>query len=213
MIAGVVTAKNPEEALEKIKTSKFDLYEVRLDSFESFEGLEVLGEYSKKLIFTPRRREEGGIRPLDDETRLGLYRRVISLSPAYVDVEFGSKIAQEVIELARKNGVGVILSYHDFNGTPGFGKLLALLEDMEELEPEIIKIVTTANSPLDNLRVLRLYEHAENLIAFCMGPLGRISRVFSAQLAPFTYAPLDGEVAPGQLRAEELDRLRVMLFG
>ncbi|AGT34304.1 hypothetical protein OCC_14110 [Thermococcus litoralis DSM 5473] len=47
MIAGVVTAKNPEEALEKIKTSKFDLYEVRLDSFESFEGLEVLGNILK----------------------------------------------------------------------------------------------------------------------------------------------------------------------
>ncbi|WP_394325333.1 hypothetical protein [Thermococcus sp. JCM 11816] len=33
-------------------------------------------------------------------------------------------------------------------------------------------------------------------------------------MAPFTYAPVDGgEVAPGQLPAEELERLRVMLFG
>lgn len=47
MIAGVVTARNPGEALEKIKTSKFNLYEVRLDSFESFEGLEVLGNILK----------------------------------------------------------------------------------------------------------------------------------------------------------------------
>lgn len=105
MIAGVVTARNPGEALEKIKTSKFNLYEVRLDSFESFEGLEVLGEYSKKLIFTPRRREEGGIRPLDDGTRLSLYRRVMELKPAYVDVEFASDIAQEVMELAKEKGL------------------------------------------------------------------------------------------------------------
>ncbi|ALV62715.1 3-dehydroquinate dehydratase I [Thermococcus sp. 2319x1] len=213
MIAGVVTAKNPREALEKIKASNFDLYEIRLDSFWEFEGLEVLGEYSKRLIFTPRRKEEGGIRPLDDGTRLRLYRRVMALKPAYVDVEFGSKIASEVIELAREKSVRVVLSHHDFKGTPGFGKLLDLLKEMEELEPGIIKIVTTANSVLDNLRVLRLYEYAENLIAFCMGPLGRVSRVFSAQLAPFTYAPVDGEVAPGQFPAEELERLRVMLFG
>lgn len=71
----------------------------------------------------------------------------MELKPAYVDVEFASDIAQEVMELAKEKGVGVILSYHDFNGTPDFGKLLTLLEDMEELEPEIIKIVTTANSP------------------------------------------------------------------
>ncbi len=72
----------------------------------------------------------------------------MELKPAYVDVEFASDIAQEVIELARENGVGgVVLSHHNFNGTPDFGKLLTLLEEMEELEPEIIKIVTTANSP------------------------------------------------------------------
>ncbi|MBP1912799.1 3-dehydroquinate dehydratase [Thermococcus stetteri] len=213
MIAGVVVAKNPGEALEKIRGSDFPLYEVRLDSFEDFEGLEVLAEYSKMLIFTPRRREEGGLREMGEVERLELYKRAIELRPAYVDVELNSEIVGEVVGLAREKGVSVILSYHDFEGTPNFGELLSILGEMEKLEPDVMKVVTTANSVLDNLRVLRLYGRAENLIAFCMGPLGRVSRVFSAQLAPFTYAPLDETVAPGQLLAEELERLRVMLFG
>lgn len=88
MIVGVVIVRNLGEVFEKIKILKFNFYEVRFDFFESFEGLEVLGEYFKKFIFMLRRREEGGIRFFDDGIRLSFYRRVMEFKLVYVDVEF-----------------------------------------------------------------------------------------------------------------------------
>ncbi len=204
MIAAVITARNVKNALGKIKTVGADLYEVRVDYFEGFEDIEALAEMRGKLILTPRRKEEGGVREFDEEERLELYKRLINLKPAYIDVELRSEIAPDVLELARKKRVGTILSYHNFSGTPTFGELIGILDEMEELDPDVIKIVTTANSLKDNVRLIRLYEHAENVVAFCMGPLGKVSRVFSALMAPFTYASVGNEVAPGQLGVEEL---------
>ncbi|WP_099211937.1 3-dehydroquinate dehydratase [Thermococcus henrietii] len=212
MIAGVVLARDAREAAAKIEGSRADLYEVRLDHFESFD-LSPLKPYAERLILTVRRAEEGGYRRIPEEERLELYRRAMELGPRYVDVEVYSGIAGEVIEEARRKKVGVILSHHDFEKTPTFGGLIGVLDDMEEMDPDVIKIVPTARELRDNVRVLRLYEQADNLVAFCMGPLGRISRLFSALLAPFTYASIDGSAAPGQMSVEELERLLVMLNG
>lgn len=211
MIAAVITSRNAKEAFEKVKIIEADLYEVRIDYFESFEDLETLAEMRKKLILTPRRKEEGGAREFDEEERLELYKRLINLKPTYIDVELRSEIATDVLELARKKRVGVILSYHNFYGTPTFGELIGILDEMEGLDPDVIKIVTTARSLKDNVRVIRLYEHAENVVAFCMGPLGKVSRVFSALMAPFTYASVGNEVAPGQLSVEDLKSMLEVL--
>ena len=211
MIAAVITARNAKEALEKVKTVEADLYEVRVDHFEGFEDLEVLAEMGEKLILTPRRNEEGGAREFSEAERLELYGRLVNLKPAYIDVELRSEIAADVLELARKKRIGTILSYHNFSGTPTFGELIGILDEMEELDPDVIKIVTTARSLKDNVRVVRLYEHAENVVAFCMGPLGKVSRVFSALMAPFTYASAGNEVAPGQLSVDELKSILEVL--
>lgn len=210
MIAGVVVARNAREAVAKIREGNADIYEVRVDRFESFE-LAPLKPFADRLIITIRRAEEGGFRRIPEEERLELYRRAMTLKPRYVDVEARSEIAGEVMREARKRRVGVILSYHDFEETPPFETLMEILQGMASMNPDVVKIVPTANSHLDNVRVLRLYEHAENLVAFCMGPLGRISRLFSALLAPFTYASLEKAVAPGQMSVEELRKLLVML--
>ena len=212
MIAGVVLAGNAREAAEKIRRCRADLYEVRLDYFDSFD-LSPLGPFADRLILTVRRAEEGGHRRIPEEERLELYRKAMALGPRYIDVEAQSEISDEVMREARRKGVGVVLSYHNFEKTPSIGELLEVLEDMRARGPDVIKIVPTARSYRDNLRVLRLYEEAEKVIAFCMGPLGRISRLFSALLAPFTYAAIDGEAAPGQMSVEELKKLLVLLDG
>ena len=70
-----------------------------------------------------------------------------------------------------------------------------------------MKIATLAQSGEDNLRVLELIplageEFGIDLIAFCMGPAGKWSRLVSLFLgSPWTYAQFEGqsETAPGQL--------------
>ena len=76
-------------------------------------------------------------------------------------------------------------------------------------------MVTFAQSGEDNLRVLELIPLAEkefgiDLIAFCMGPAGRWSRLVSIFLgSPWTYAQFEGqsEAAPDQISVSEMRAL------
>lgn len=213
MIAGTIKAESIDEAIRLIETGTADLYELRVDALKSPEGIEKLAPFSERLIITVRSKEEGGFREIDDEERLMLFKELMDIKPAFVDVEFKSSIVRDVIELAGKMGAGTIVSYHGFEGTPSFERLKALLDEMRELKGDIIKIVTFAEHYIDNIRVVRLYEYEKNLIAFCMGEKGKISRVFSLVLSPFTYASLGEAAAPGQLSVEEMRLLSEMIGG
>jgi 3-dehydroquinate dehydratase-1 len=73
-----------------------------------------------------------------------------------------------------------------------------------------VKVVTTAKSIDDSLRLMRLYENAVGLhpIIFAMGEAGIITRVLSVLYgAPYTYAALEKAVALGQLTFEQMRNL------
>jgi 3-dehydroquinate dehydratase-1 len=74
-----------------------------------------------------------------------------------------------------------------------------------------IKMVATAQTTVDSLRLLDLYENARelNLIAFAMGDAGVISRVLCVIIgnAPFTYAALEKAISPGQLTIKQMRKL------
>jgi 3-dehydroquinate dehydratase type I len=79
---------------------------------------------------------------------------------------------------------------------------------------DIVKIVTQAGAPQDNLRVLGLISLAKNLgikiIAFCMGPMGRISRIASPLMGGYlTFASLEtgNESASGQIPVREMKKI------
>jgi len=213
MIAGTVKAKSIDEAIGIIEKGTADLYELRVDAMESFEGIEKLKPFAGKLIITVRSKEEGGFREIGDKERRRLFKEFMRVKPAFVDVEFKSEIAEDVIRLAREKGSRIIISYHDFEKTPSFEELKALLKEMKKLEADVIKIVTFAKHHIDNVRIVRFYEYEKNLIAFCMGEKGKISRAFSLILSPFTYASLGEAAAPGQLSAEDMKLLLALIGG
>jgi 3-dehydroquinate dehydratase type I len=79
-------------------------------------------------------------------------------------------------------------------------------------------MVSMAQQPEDNLRLLSLIPRAKargrEIIAFCMGPAGKWSRVVAPLMGSFlTFAPLTkkGASAPGQLTVNEVKRLWNML--
>ena len=122
--------------------------------------------------------------------------------------------------LAAKRGRGLVLSWHDTEGTPE--DLDAVYERMAASRPDVVKIAVTARSIRDLGRVLALaarhaLDTAPRLVAIAMGPLGVASRILGGRSgAPFGFASsASGRgTAPGQLTARVLgESYRVRSIG
>ena len=131
----------------------------------------------------------------------------------WVDLE--EDTAPGDISRFRRTGAKVLLSWHDPSGTPPTGRLLARLEAMAKKGPQALKMATLAHSAEDNLRVLELIplvrkQFGMDLVAFCMGSVGKWSRPVSLFMgSPWTYVQLEGQeaTAPGQFSAAGLRAL------
>ncbi len=204
-----------------------DVVEIRLDTLTDRTSIAatpklLLRQAATPLLFANRPTwENGGAAELDPQRIIPL---IIALNHGcdYVDIELRSQPEQlrQVIEAAHNNQPSsrVIVSWHDFVGTPDAVSLREILDQQQSSGADIGKIVTMANSTRDVLRVLALLEEAAQLdfplIAFCMGEIGKISRVATGYLGGYmTYAAeADGQAtAPGQLPAARLREIETML--
>ena len=139
--------------------------------------------------------------------------KAIEAGAKYVDLEMEAPpmMGRRIRQACQQHGSMLIRSFHDFGRTPTEPVLLSLLEKGRRFGGEVVKIVTTATGKADADRVLALYREAEpgTLVAFCMGPEGRESRLEALRLgAPFTYACLTAEeaTAPGQWTTADMRR-------
>ena len=178
------------------------LVELRLDYIRrSVDLRRLLLERHCPVIATCRRPHERGKWMRSESDRLVLLRTAIANGADYVDLE--SDIAGKI---PRYGETKRIISYHNFHETPQ--DLNAIHEMMCRLDPDIIKIATMANNPLDNIRALKLCKSKKfPTVAFCMGEMGLPSRVLCGKFgAPFTYATFNTEriMAPGQLTRDQL---------
>ncbi|MGE4001526.1 MAG: shikimate dehydrogenase [Planctomycetaceae bacterium] len=179
-----------------------ELVELRLDWLKRTPELHrLLVDRPTPVIVTCRRAEETGKWRGDEEQRLTLLRQAIVLGADYVDLEID--IARDV---RRYGDTRRIISYHNFKETPdGLEEIFA---DMQRLDGDYFKLATMANTPEDNVRMLRLVSEAEvPTIGFCMGELGVPSRILCGKYgSPWTYATFSSErvLAPGQLSFEEM---------
>ena len=158
--------------------------------------------------------------------------RAIEAGARYVDVELEAPkhISKRIRSAAHENGTVFIRSYHDFEGTGSYEDLKGVVEKCLYHGADMVKVVTTAHTEADVERVMRLYEWCRNvaqshagvsrkgdrnvgeladggLIAFCMGEVGRQSRLECLKHgAPYTYAALTSEeaAAPGQWPMDEI---------
>jgi 3-dehydroquinate dehydratase-1 len=128
-----------------------------------------------------------------------------------VDIELDAiRGNDELADFLDNQRTSILVSWHDFAGTPPSDELLDILTEMR-VYSNFVKIVTTAKSVNDAIRLLDLYDNIVglNAIIFAMGDAGVISRILCTILgrAPFTYASLDDAVAPGQLTVRDLRKL------
>ena len=209
-----------EKALIAIKKVNrwADLIELRVDYLKRVNLAPLLENRRKPLIVTHRRKEEGGEYKGEERKRLSVLQEAIDLGADYIDVELATERSFLQSLTRNKGGTQVILSFHDFQGTPSLKELQRLCGQMIQLGTDVVKIVPFARTWEDNLTILSLIPYAkerrQKIVAFCMGEKGNISRVFSPSLgAAWTYASLNKNTAsaPGQLTVGEMEEIWGML--
>ena len=189
--------------------SHADVIEIRLDTLSGPEIAPFVKKLTKPLLFTNRPEWEGGSFKGSETARIELLMQAVKHDCALVDLELKTapELRGELLDLLLQHpNTGLIISWHDFSGTPASQELGEILLQQMKTGAHIGKIVTTANHYNDVLRVLNLQAiAAENdfpLIAFCMGAIGKISRLATTKLGGYmTYAAPDGgeKTAPGQI--------------
>ena len=186
-----------------------DMFEIRGDLVTDLDLLTILRVRTKPLIFTARSASEGGKMKDDDPKRRALLHEAVRRGYDYVDVEYRSGFFDIMTE---KAGKGLIVSFHDVNGTPA--DLETLYEGMCKTGADVVKIAVSPRSMTDVGRLMELARrHAgakPPLVAIALGPLGAVSRITGPKYgAPFVYASTGKghEAAAGQIPAEEMDTI------
>jgi 3-dehydroquinate dehydratase type I len=211
-----VAEANPARARSRyLRAARKGLWaEVRLDYLERLDLKRIFRTLPGPVIATNRPQAEGGRWTGDEVSRLQVLKEALTYQVHGLDVELAADAAWRREIYACRGNTRLILSWHDFTGTPDAARLEEVFTAMLAEEADILKIVTTAATPEDNLRVLALIPRARaagrDIIAFCMGPLGKWSRVAAIFLGAFlTFAPFNPKQAsaPGQVTVNEMRRI------
>jgi 3-dehydroquinate dehydratase type I len=204
------------ETMYRARDEGADLLEWRLDVSRDPAVETVLPQSPLPVIATVRSVEQGGHFSGTRQEQLRLLIRAATSGSSYVDWEFrpGEPLPDELSGMRER----VILSYHDFEQTPAGRQLEALFDQMAASTTGVVKVVTLAQRKEDNISLLNLIGRGRNrgieVVAFCLGPLGRISRLACLLMGgAFTYAALESgaEAAPGQLTLAKMRHLLELL--
>ena len=200
-VVGIVDSPMALRAARRLKTKDVDFLEWRAD----FLGTGIV-ESKIPWIVTARHPAEGGQNAMSSTARRAALLELLP-SAALVDVEIRSlRGMKEVLTEAKKAGVGVIASFHDFKKTPPSSKLEDLVKEATDAGADVLKIATRTVSPSDVARLLDLLERAPLPLAVMgMGPLGMASRVMLAAAGSvLNYGWLHRPNVTGQWSAREL---------
>lgn len=200
MLAAVIKGPTIGAALAEMNQAApfADLFELRLDHFEE-EAIaqidQIISQSSQPLIFTFRKKEQGGARDIPENERLRKIERLLELHPAYCDIEADTD-PQFIERIAKKHpNVKLIGSYHNFEETPE--DLKELLEEMKNPHFSIYKIACFAQSTIDLLYMMIFArDNATKIPMSCisMGEAGQPSRILGPIVGnTIDYAGMEGD--------------------
>ena len=182
---------------ERFAQAGAELIELRVDWLKRAPDFKyLLTDRPSPVIVTCRRLKEFGKFKGTEDERLAILRNAVASGADYVDLE--DDVAGKI---PRYGDTKRIVSHHDLEKTPK--DLESLHKRLADLDPDVIKIATMANSPVDAVRVLKLVKESEiPTVGFCMGEAGVFSRILCGRYgSPITYATFseDRQLAPGQM--------------
>ncbi len=187
--------------------------EIRMDlcRMDSEEIYELISNSKLPLIATGLPRDQH------------LYKSAALANVAYMDINVLAyiKYKKEHQVNFRGRNTKLILSYHDYESTPSLDVLSKIYRQAVDAGADIVKIITTANTQEDIVRVLDLYRLQREgklgkkmpLIAYAMGDEAKYSRLAALiSGAPFMYCALKEKykVAQGMFTVEEYLDLKQM---
>jgi 3-dehydroquinate dehydratase / shikimate dehydrogenase len=159
-------------------------------------------------IATCRRATSGGKFKGSVAAQLQLLAKAADSGCQLIDVELQSAQSAKTEQIQRLRTRGaLILSYHDFRQSQ---KLEETLTKMTSVPADFYKLVTTATTLSDNVRMMKFLEKhgdSHSIVGLCMGEQGIISRVLGVRAgSAFTFAAASAgqETGPGQVTAQEL---------
>lgn len=220
-------AEEIEKAAMGLKDLPADLAEWRADWYEDLADREkvldtlrrvrqALGERIP-LIFTIRTKKEGGQADLSAVAYIALNQAVAGAPEADIlDVEFsaGKEVVSQIVEAVHQNEKKTIISSHDFFRTPEVEEMIGRMQKMQEWDADITKMAVMPKSRKDVLKLLTatllMQEQYGDRPAITMAMAGQgvISRLSGEIFGScVTFGCAEQASAPGQLQAEELDRI------
>jgi 3-dehydroquinate dehydratase type I len=209
-----IKPKNIQETLtliEKAETAKADFIEVRLDDLETNLNLGDLSASTKiPLIATNKMLSENGSFTGTSTQRHQTLINAAKNGFRYVDLDLSVTGLEKQIADLKAFGVKVIVSFHKFDCAFSSQEMQDILNKEIHSGADVCKIIGTAKQVQDNLTVLNFVSENSvktQLVSFCMGEYGRISRLLSPAFgAFFTFAALEqgSETAPGQISINEM---------
>jgi 3-dehydroquinate dehydratase I len=192
-----------------------DFVEIRFDFLKPDllpTALAAVKGIKDRAVFTLRSNTEWSRFASSEEKRLEWLLRLAEEKPMLLDVELDTlRKNDELADSLEKQKTPVLVSWHDFEKTPPNDTIADMLSEMRTYS-NYVKVVTTAKSVEDALRLLEMYGVTTiglHPIFFAMGEAGVISRVLCTLIgnAPFTYASLEKVIAPGQLTIQQMKNL------
>ena len=176
----------------------------------------------KPLIFTIRTELEGGQIGLKNEGYFYINKVIAETGYAdIIDIEafdapgvVPEDEIRDFIEYAHSNGTYVLLSNHDFEGTPDQEEMLTRFFVMQALGGDLMKLAVMPNDQDDVLELLATaaimkdYYAEIPFIVISMGELGANTRVCGGEFGSvITFAAGKNSSAPGQVNARMLNAL------
>lgn len=202
MICVSISDKNKDTCLQMLE--KVEMAEIRLDlTSSSAEDIDEIFNHPTPKIATCR----------FENTSLEIQKnkliRAVKAGADYIDIEIEVPEEQriELVSMARKNKCKVIISYHNYNETPGLKELFTIADKCYEMGADIAKIAAMVKKPEDNARLMALYEIGFPIVSLGMGDLGKATRIIALMLgAEFSFASEDDGVstAPGQIKYSKM---------
>ena len=205
--------------------ASFDIIEVRIDQWLTSNVKQIAKvidklynlNLNKKILYTYRKQSQGGKGDLSLDAYVALLKEITVLDHVdMIDVEFEKnqklQYMRNLIDLARKNDVESILSYHDFQKTPSLESLKHLYYKMHQMNPDYLKVAVMPHGKQDVLNLLSTLSETvdsvpQQVIGIAMSKLGMISRTAQGLFGgAVSYGCLDQPKAPGQIHVETLKR-------
>ena len=210
-----VVEETPNKIKQVLKTAltTSDFVEVRFDFLKAEqvpETIEIIKKNLNRTVCTLRPKTEGGKFTGSEKERIAILKLIAEYTPYLLDIEFNTLRKNPLlVKYLKDTHTKLLVSWHDFKKTPSTAELKNKMNQMSKFSSNL-KIVSTAKSTDDSTRILELYSKKgkNNLIAFAMGDLGRISRILCLYLgSPYTYVSLGKAVAPGQFSVDEIKKI------